>query len=92
MKTYVYDTYVKAKDGHTIHFDVIMEEKDHEEAIAYGKEWLKSIGEENAEMTSKECKFCNIEEVPEPVANAIKEKGYFIQTLEGCPKPSIHKG
>ena len=84
MKSHVYDTYVKAKDGHTMHFDVIMEEKDHKKALKYGKEWLKSIGEENASMTSEECKFCHIEETSDDVAKEITEKGYFILKLEGC--------
>ena len=53
MEIHVYDTYVKAADGHTMHFDVITGEKDHDKAITYGKEWLKSIGEENATMTTK---------------------------------------
>ena len=84
MKYNVYDTYVKAADGHTIHFDVIMEEKNLEKALAYGKEWLNSIGEGSATMTSKECKFCHVESVEEPVEKSIKEKGYFIQKLQGC--------
>jgi len=37
MEIHVYDTYVKAKDGHTIHFDVITGEKDHDKAVEYGK-------------------------------------------------------
>ena len=43
MEIHVYDTYVKAADGHTMHFDVITGEKDHPKAIEYGKEWLKEI-------------------------------------------------
>ena len=91
MQCFVYDTYVKAADGHTIHFDVIMQEKDLEKAITYGKEWLKSIGEGSTIMTSKECKYCHIESVPEPVEKSIKDKGYFIQTLEGCPKDLVQE-
>ena len=34
MDIHVYDTYVKAKDGHTMHFDVITDVQDHEKAIA----------------------------------------------------------
>jgi len=33
MEIHVYDTYVKAADGHTMHFDVITKEQDHEKAI-----------------------------------------------------------
>ena len=85
MEIDVYDTYVKAADGHTMHFDVITGEKDHDKAITFGKEWLKSIGEENAEMTTKECSFCHSQNAPEPVEQEIKEQGYFIQKMDGCP-------
>ena len=91
MKCYVYDTYVKAADGHTMHFDVLMQEKDLEKAIAFGKEWLKSIDEENAIMTSKECNYCHVESVPEDVEKSIKEKGYHIIKLEGCTKDLTQK-
>jgi len=37
MEIHVYDTYVKAADGHTMHFDVITKEQDHEKAIDYAK-------------------------------------------------------
>ena len=46
MDIHVYDTYVEAKDGHTMHFDVITDVKDHKKAIEYAKQWLKSVGEE----------------------------------------------
>ena len=59
MEIHVYDTYVKAADGHTMHFDVITGEKDHPKAIEYGKEWLKEIGEGEAQMTQNECTFCH---------------------------------
>jgi len=52
MEIHVYDTYVKAADGHTMHFDVITGEKDHPKAIEFGKEWLKEVGEAEAEMTT----------------------------------------
>ena len=77
MEIHVYDTYVKAADGHTMHFDVITGEKDHPKAIEYGKEWLKEIGEGEAQMTQNECTFCHSQSCPEPVEQAIKEKGYF---------------
>lgn len=37
MDIHVYDTYVKAKDGHTMHFDVITDVQDHDKAIEYAK-------------------------------------------------------
>lgn len=85
MEIHVYDTYVQAADGHTMHFDVITSEKNHEKAIEYGKEWLNSIGEGNSAMTTNECRFCHSQSAPEQVENEIREKGYFIQKMEGCP-------
>ena len=35
---HVFDTYVKAKDGHTIHFDVITDNNNIEKAISFAKE------------------------------------------------------
>ncbi len=77
MDIHVYDTYVKAKDGHTMHFDVITDVQDHDKAIEYAKQWLATIGEE--------CQFCHTQGAPEPVEKEIKEKGFFIQKMEGCP-------
>jgi len=37
MDIHVYDTYVKAKDGHTMHFDVLTEVKELEKALEYAK-------------------------------------------------------
>ena len=44
MDIHVYDTYVKAKDGHTMHFDVITNVQDHDKAIEFAKQWLATIG------------------------------------------------
>jgi hypothetical protein len=47
---------------------------------------LKSIGEENAKVTTKECKFCHSESVPEDMEIEIMTNGYFIVKMEGCPE------
>jgi hypothetical protein len=85
MEIHVYDTYVKAGDGHTMHFDVITNEKDHDKAIQFAKKWLSSIGEDSASVTTEECQFCHSQGAPEPVAQAIEKEGFFIQKMEGCP-------
>ena len=85
MDIHVYDTYVKAADGHTMHFDVITDVKDHQKAIEYGKEWLASIGEGDAVITTKECQFCHTQGAPDHVERAIRDGGYFIQKMQGCP-------
>lgn len=84
MDIHVYDTYVKAKDGHTMHFDVFTAVKDDQQAIKFAKEWLISIGEGKAVITSKECNFCHIQSASSNVVEAINKDGYFIYKMEGC--------
>jgi len=86
MNFHVFDSYVKANDDHTIHFDVITDKNDTEKAISFAKEWLKTIGEENAKVTTQECKFCHSETVPEDIEIEIMTNGYFIAKMEGCPR------
>jgi len=85
MDIHVYDTYVKAKNGDTMHFDVLTEVKELEKALEYAKLWLAPVGEDGAKVTGEECKFCHTQGAPEPVENEIKDKGFFIQKMEGCP-------
>ena len=85
MDFHVFDTYVKAKDGHTIHFDVVTDKNSNEKAIEYAKKWLESIGEETSIVTSEECKFCHTQSVSEEIEIEIMTSGYFISKMEGCP-------
>ena len=64
MDFHVFDTYVKSKNGQIMHFDIITDKKV-EKAILFAKEWLRSINEENATVTTQECKFCHTQSVPE---------------------------
>ena len=84
MQMHVYDTYVKAKDGHTMHFDVFTAVKDDPKAVEYAKQWLASIGEEDSTVTSRECSFCHSQNAPPNVVDAINKDGYFIYKMEGC--------
>jgi len=86
MNFHVFDTYVKANDGHTIHFDVITDKNDSSTAITFAKEWLKTIGENNAVVTTEECKFCHSESVPEDIEIEIMTNGYFIAKINGFPE------
>ena len=86
MNFHVFDTYVKAKDGHIMHFDVVTDKNDIEKAISFAKKWLKEIGEESAKISTEECKFCNTQSVPENMKIEIMTNGYFIQEIDGCPK------
>jgi len=85
MDIHVYDTYVKNKNGDTMHFDVITDVKDLEKALEYAKQWLATVGEGDAQVTGEECQFCHTQGAPPHVENDIKEKGFFIQKMDGCP-------
>ncbi len=85
MDIHVYDTYVKAKDGHTMHFDVFAEIQDPNKAIENAKKWLDSIGEGEAKVTSEECQFCHTQGAAPHIEEEIKNNGYFIYKMEGCP-------
>jgi nitrate/TMAO reductase-like tetraheme cytochrome c subunit len=85
MKVHVFDTYVKAKDGHTMHFDVITDTKDSQKAIEYAKQWLSTIGQQEVKVTSEECRFCHSESVPDEIEIEIMTSGFYIQKMEGCP-------
>lgn len=87
MECAVYDTYVQKKDGKTMHFDVIVEASTpHEKAIEYGHQYLGQVGQAGQKMTSEECQFCHIQEAPPSVEKSIKQAGYWIQKMEGCPQ------
>ncbi len=86
MDFHVFDTYVKAKDGHTMHFDVVTDTSNTEKAISFAKEWLNGIGEEAAKVTTEECRFCHTQSVPEDMEIEIMTNGYYIQKIDGCPK------
>lgn len=82
----MYDTYVQKKDGKTMHFDVIVDDgTPHEKAIEYGKQYLQSVGQEDQKITQEECQFCHIQQAPPFVEKSIREKGYWIQEMQGCP-------
>ena len=85
MNFHVFDTYVKAKDGHTIHFDVITDNNNLEKAISFAKEWLKIINEDSVKITTEECRFCHTQSVSEDIEIEIMTNGYFISKMEGCP-------
>lgn len=86
MDFHVFDTYVKAKDGHTMHFDVVTDKKDSEKAISYAKEWLGTVGEKDTIVTTEECKFCHTQSVSDDIEIEIMTNGYFIAKMEGCPE------
>ena len=59
------------------------DKNDPEKAVVFAKEWLKSIGEESAIVTTNECKFCHTQSVPEDIEIKIMTDGYSISKMEG---------
>jgi heterodisulfide reductase subunit B len=75
---HVYDTWVTGKKGR-IHFDVMT--TDEATALKLAKEYLISIGEPTATVTTRECQFCHSEPLVMFSAEQqkqVKEKGGFI--------------
>lgn len=86
MKVAVWDTYVTKKDDSVMHFDIIAPEEIKDPAIiyGYGRDYLKTKGQDGQPLTSNECSFCHIETVPPQWEVKIKQKGYFIIEMENC--------
>lgn len=85
-KVNVWDTYVTKKDGTVMHFDIIapVEIADTSIIYRYGKDYLKTKGQEGQPLSSKQCRLCHIESLKPSWEKEIDEKGYFIIEMEGC--------
>ncbi|WP_020536879.1 DUF2024 family protein [Lewinella cohaerens] len=85
-KVNVWDTYVTKKDGNIMHFDIIAPVKimDTNTIYNYGKEYLKTKGQADQPLASKQCRLCHIETLRPEWEDEIAEKGYFIIEMEGC--------
>jgi hypothetical protein len=86
MKVSVFDTYVIKKDGTTMHFDILVpeNEKDELKIQFYGHAYLEEKGQGGQVLTSKECRFCHIEQASDKVLEDIRKRGYSIVEMEGC--------
>ncbi|MDT8347806.1 MAG: DUF2024 family protein [Flavobacteriaceae bacterium] len=86
MKVAVWDTYVTKKNGSLMHFDIIVPEevKDRDTIYSYGKAYLKQKKQEGQPLTSKECRFCHIQQPRPEWMRAIEQQGYYIYEMENC--------
>lgn len=86
MKVAVWDTYVTKKDGSVTHFDIIAPSEIKDESVIYtcGKNYLKTKGQEEQHITSKECQFCHIEMVRPQWETEIKQNEFYIYEMENC--------
>lgn len=85
MKASVFDTYVKKKNGVTMHFDIVVPENTTFETVQiYGQQYLETRGEAGQALTAKECRFCHIETATEDMLKNFDKNGYHIIEMEGC--------
>jgi len=86
MKVSVWDTYVKREDDKIMHFDILVsnELKNEQIIFGYGRKFLKSKSFHTGVLSSKECKFCHIEQASNEVINNIKNNGFHIIEMENC--------
>ncbi len=86
MKVAVWDTYVEREDGKTMHFDIFVKdtEKNSSKIFSYGEEYLAEKSFKTGNISSEECHYCHVAQVPEYIAERILKKGYFIYEMENC--------
>ena len=84
MKAAVYDTYVTGKGGGLLHFDIVVPDTTPvDDVINYGKTWLQEEGQPSSNFSTKECRFCHIEEATKEMVSAFEDSGYYIIKMEG---------
>jgi hypothetical protein len=84
--SHVFDTYAKTAKNQKLHFNVVLDEEDQQQAMRYAKYWLASIGFEDAVVTPENCYFYHSLEAPADLRAEIDRQGYAIYKMEGCPK------
>jgi len=85
MKALVYDTYVRKTDKSIMHFDILVpEDTPFDRVQSYGKSYLKGKGLGDLALTSKECRFCHIEEANQVLEAQLLEDGHSIIELHNC--------
>ena len=87
MKVSVFDTYVGLSDGSCLHFDILIPEsqKDFEQILSYGRQFLEQAGLQFGQMSSEECQYCHIEAASPEIEADISAKGYSIIELGRIP-------
>ena len=86
MKVAVWDTYVPSKNGDVLHFDIIVPiDTDQAQVCRFGKTYLNSIQQTDAELNATECQMCHIEQPSDTMLLAIAQHGYYILELGQIP-------
>jgi len=88
MQLEVYNTYATHGDNETMHFDVLMPQgSSAHQARLNAADWLRRIGVLDHQFRLDSCQLCHVEEATPEYARDIKQQGYAILQMEGCPAP-----
>ncbi|GJM42788.1 MAG: hypothetical protein DHS20C20_30700 [Ardenticatenaceae bacterium] len=86
MNCDVFDTYVTKSDGQMMHFDIIVPSGTAQETVfAFGQRYLASVSVNDGVISAERCRFCHVETATPEMVAAIKQQGFFILAMEGCP-------
>ncbi len=85
ITSHVFDTYATTLKGKIMHFDVVLDQNNPELALTSARQWLKSIGENQAELSQNNCIYCHSAVAPDNIRAEIDLNGFAILKLEGCP-------
>lgn len=85
MEVAIFDTYVKRKEGGYMHFDIIVSaDTNYDRVLTFGNAYLQSRQPGTRSVSSRECRFCHMEEMVPNWEKNIRQQGYHIYEMEGC--------
>ncbi|QHS61460.1 DUF2024 family protein [Chitinophaga agri] len=85
MDVAIFDTYVKRREGGYMHFDIIVSaDTNYENVLTFGNAYLKSKSIEKQSVSSRDCRFCHVQEMIPTWEQSIRQNGYHIYEMEGC--------
>jgi hypothetical protein len=86
MEVKIFDIHITTADQKQYHFDVVVENATSAEAREFALEYLASIDVEISKIRQESCQFCHQKRATKEMIKSIKQNGYYIIALEGCPK------
>ena len=80
---HVFDAFARTSRGRIMHFDVILAELNHIQAIEFAKSWLKSVVGQTEWIGLEKCLFCHSTAANRDIRLEVKRHGYAIKKLSG---------
>lgn len=86
MQVSVYDTYVTRTDGSLMHFDILVPSSLTSVSTIhqYGETYLATKDQAGQPLTTRECRFCHIEQATDDIQASIAARGFHIIEMQGC--------